>query len=234
MIIDRPLKAHIPALRRLWKQAFGDRDDFLDGFFQTGFSYDRCRCLHTDGVLASALYWFDCSWKGKKVAYLYAVATDAAFQGKGLCRALMEDTHKHLQSLGYAGAALVPGDGGLSAMYGKFGYQGFCPVKKVTASAEEAMAATRISPEAYHALRQTLLGNNSILQEMPALYFLATYGGFYKTEKAVFCGYRQGDSFCFEEALGEISPRQEACLQAMYLPFDNDPTLPAYLGIPLN
>ena len=30
MTIDRPLPQQIPDLRRLWKEAFGDTDDFLD------------------------------------------------------------------------------------------------------------------------------------------------------------------------------------------------------------
>ena len=109
MIIDKPTSKEIPALRQLWKQAFGDTDAFLDSFFAHGFAFDRCRCVRIDGVLVAALYWFDCRWQGKKVAYLYAVATDMAFRGKRLCRMLMEDTHSHLQEAGYAGAALVPG-----------------------------------------------------------------------------------------------------------------------------
>ena len=89
MTIDQP--SDTQALRRLWKQAFGDSDAFLDSFFSVGYSCDRCRQLSLDSQLAAALYWFDCSFSGKPVAYVYAVATDAAFQGQGLCRALMAE-----------------------------------------------------------------------------------------------------------------------------------------------
>ena len=81
MIIDYPAENAIPQLRGLWKEAFGDEDAFLDAFFATGFSPDRCRCVTVDGQLAAALYWFDCSWEEKPLAYLYAVATGKAYRG---------------------------------------------------------------------------------------------------------------------------------------------------------
>lgn len=234
MIIDRPDSSLIPALRRLWKQAFGDSDTFLDGFFQTGFSFDRCRCLHTDGVLAAALYWFDCTWGNKKVAYIYAVATDDAFRGKGLCRALMEDTHQHLQSLGYAGAVLVPVSRELVTMYAKFGYRSFCPIKKATIPAKDVMAAVSISPEEYQHLRQALLSKNAVLHGDTGLQFFVTYGGFYKTENAIFCGYWENDTFHFEEILGQLPAQQEDFSEGMYLSLNGDPSLPDYFAIPLN
>jgi hypothetical protein len=75
MNINAPTLDLIPALRGLWKEAFGDSDDFLDMFWRTAFSYDRCRCVTVDGEVAAALYWFDCECRGERVAYIYAVAT---------------------------------------------------------------------------------------------------------------------------------------------------------------
>ena len=232
MIIDCPDRSHIPGLRRLWKQAFGDSDTFLDGFFQTGFSFDRCRCLLLDNALAAALYWFDCTWGNKKVAYIYAVATDDAFRGKGLCRALMENTHRHLQSLGYAGAVLVPVSRELVTMYAKFGYRSFCPIKKATSG--EALQANAISVEEYRNLQHAYLGENAVLHGITALQLLDTYGGFYQTETAAFCGYRENDIFHFEEILGQLPAQQEDFSEGMYLSLNGDPSLPDYFAIPLN
>ena len=109
MTIDMPRPGQIAGLRELWKEAFGDSDAFLDGFFATGFSPTRCRVLDWNGRCAAALYWFDCSIEGKKLAYIYAVATLEDFRGKGFCRQLMEKTHRDLQASGYAGCVLVPG-----------------------------------------------------------------------------------------------------------------------------
>ena len=123
MTINAPTREQIPQLRQLWQQAFGDTEAFLDSFFSVGFSPERSRCVSIGNKVAAALYWFDCTCRGQKMAYLYAVATDAAFQNQGLCRALMADTHSHLQSLGYQGTILVPGSRQLFALYEKLGFQ---------------------------------------------------------------------------------------------------------------
>ena len=122
MTINAPAPEQIPQLRRLWQQAFGDTDEFLEDFFCVAFSEERCATTEEDGKIAAMLYWFDCAWEGKKVAYIYAVATDEAYRNRGLCRALMESTHEKLQSLGYAGAVLVPGSLSLFSLYKKLGY----------------------------------------------------------------------------------------------------------------
>lgn len=225
-------KSDIPGLRRLWQQAFGDTDAFLDIFFRNGFSIDRCRCIHRDEKIVAALYWFDCHWNGKKIAYIYAVATDQAYRGQGLCRRLMEATHTQLQSEGYAGAVLVPVDRDLSHMYAKFGYRCFCPVQKAVAS--EIGNAETISPEEYGGLRQAYLGERAVLHSITALKFLDTYGNFYKTENGAFCGYWENEFFHFEEILGHLSVQQEVFSEAMYLSLDNTASLPEYFAIPLN
>ena len=74
MTIDAPRQSQIPELRRLWQEAFGDTEEFLDAFGRTAFHAGRCRVAVTDGIVAAALYWFDCLHMGKPVAYLYAVA----------------------------------------------------------------------------------------------------------------------------------------------------------------
>ena len=80
MIIKSPEQKDIPQLRQLWRQAFGDTDAFLDIFFSTAFSPERCRCVLADGAVA-ALYWFSCQSDGQPLAYLYAVATSQKFRG---------------------------------------------------------------------------------------------------------------------------------------------------------
>ena len=96
MRIDQPALAHIPALRQLWQEAFGDSNAFLDGFFDTAFSPDRCLCVFEED-LAAAVYWFDCRFAGRKIAYLYALATKKSHRGRGIARALAEETVYQLQ-----------------------------------------------------------------------------------------------------------------------------------------
>lgn len=252
MTIDSPRPEEISGLRRLWKQAFSDTDEFLDGFFSAGYSPSRCRCLHTEGQLAAALYWFDCTWQQKKVAYIYAVATDKAFRGKGLCRALMEDTHRHLKEQDYAGAALVPGSKELFSLYEKLGYRAFCPMDSLTETPGSLpLPVDTISPQVYGALRKTHLPEDGICQDGETLDFFATYGAFYRTEHTIFCAAREDKVLYFQEYLGDPAhvPGILAALGAekgvlrlpgentpfaMYLPLDHTDKLPSYLGIALD
>jgi predicted N-acetyltransferase YhbS len=173
MRADYPTPEQLPALRRLWVEAFEDDDAFLDGFYNTGFSSDRCRCICIDGQVAAALYWFDCRCRGAAMAYIYAVATAKAFRGQGLCRALMADTHRHLQNLGYAGCILVPGEPELFSMYETMGYTPFSGMDAITCEAGEGVFLQEVSPEEYGRLRQTYLPRDGVLQD--GIAFLATY-----------------------------------------------------------
>ena len=252
MTIKSPENNDIPALRQLWKAAFGDADAFLDKFFATGFSFDRCRIITVDGALAAGLYWFDCLWGDKKIAYLYAVATDSAYQNKGLCRALMEDTHCHLRQVGYKGAALVPGNEGLFSLYEKFGYRSFCPMEtKEVPNKEPAVSLQEIDADTYNTLRRNFLPADSLLQEGATLCFLATFAKFYQGSNCLFSAYKENrtlficEYFGQENLLGNIAKATGAEFavaripggdqpSAMYLDFQDEPLLPAYLGIPLN
>jgi predicted acetyltransferase len=158
MIIKSPEDRHIPNLRQLWQQAFGDSNETLDAFFATGFSPDRCHYLMENDTVVSALYWFDCQLNGQKLAYLYAVATDEKYRGRGLCRALMENTHSHLLEQGYAAAVLVPGTENLFCLYEKMGYATFGYVWEFTCKAENAPVQLQKLTAAEYAQKRKALG----------------------------------------------------------------------------
>lgn len=177
MRADYPAPEQVGELRKLWKEAFGDTDAFLDRFFETGFAFDRCRCIAADGQLAAALYWLDCCCDGAPMAYIYAVATAKAHRGKGLCRALMEDTHSHLKRLGYAGCILVPGETSLFHMYEKMGYACFGGMDTVVCEAGAPVSLQEITPAEYGALRRQYLPPHGVQQE--GMEFLASYAKLY-------------------------------------------------------
>lgn len=251
MTIKQGQSCQIPQLRALWKEAFGDTDDFLDGFFQVGFSQDRCRCLWEGDQLGGALYWFDCTWQDKKVAYIYGVATNMAFRGQGVCRRLMEDTHRLLKEQGYRGSLLVPGNEGLFQLYEKMGYRPCCGKKAETVLAgTDPVALTQISPAAYEELQKHYLPEARVVHSAAALDFAGTYNRFYQGEDFAFCGGAEDQIFYFQEFLGKtqklpgiLSALQARCGQlrvagdipfAMYLPLDGTEALPQDFDIPLN
>ena len=204
MTIDRPATNQIPALRQLWKQAFGDEDAFLDLFYRVGFSPDRCRCVTLDKLPVAALYWFDALWEGRKLAYLYAIATDRAHRGKGLCKALMEDTHRLLKKLGYAACLLVPAEGSLFDFYGSMGYRTVSALREFTTRAGDApVALTPIGPEEYASLRKKMLPEGSVLQEGDTLAFLSAQAAFYKGDRLLLIAQRNGEQLFVPELLGD-------------------------------
>lgn len=202
MTIDMPRPEHLPGLRELWKEAFGDSDAFLDGFFSTGFAPERCRVLDWNGRCAAALYWFDCRCRGKKLAYIYAVATRKDFQGKGFCRQLMESAHKDLLSLGYDGCILVPGSRDLFSLYEKLGYQAFCLMQEHTVTASGApLPLKAVSPAQYSLLRGALLSEDGV--EQTGIEYLATFTHLYTADGCLFSVSQEGCTAYFQEFLGD-------------------------------
>lgn len=252
MKIINPETNHIPQLRSLWKEAFGDDDGFLDSFFSTAFSTQRSRCVTENGRVVAMLYWFDCEYEGKKIAYIYAVATAVSHRGRGICKTLMDDTHNHLRSLGYAGALLVPGSESLFTFYGKMNYKTCCYGRRFSRQGrEKAVVLTKIGREEYAILRRSYLPENSVIQEKENLSFLETQAEFYKGDDFVMSAYAENGHLTCIELLGNteaasgivyaldctegdfFTPGNELPL-GMYLPFDNSVSYPSYFGLAFN
>lgn len=249
MKTDHPSAADIPALRRLWKIAFEDSDSFLDVFFDSAFSPDRCRCIWENGALAAALYWFDCRVGAQKTAYIYAVATDPDFRGRGLCRALMTDTAALLQSRSYASALLVPGDEGLSRMYGAMGYIPCTQVREFSCTAgENATAIRTLSPEEYAKQRQEQLPAGGVVQDGDNLVFLQKLANFYAGDDFLLAAELSGDRLQGIELLGNAEKAPDILHAlgasagsfrcpgdqlpfAMFLPLQEDAVAPTYFGL---
>ena len=246
MRIDHPIPTQIPALRRLWQEAFGDTDAFLGGFFDRVFSPDRCRCIFAGKEAAAALYWLDCDYNGGKLAYLYAVATAEASRNQGLCRALMEDTHALLQARGYAGAVLVPGEEGLFAMYEKMGYQVMSCMDTLAVSSSAPVALKAVTPEEYAAARKNFLPAGGVVQEKENLALLTLCADLYTGDGFVLAARIEDDAVFGLELLGDHTKAAgiSAALGAskgqfripgekpfaMYHPLSDTPK-PAYFGL---
>ena len=247
MNIEYPKQEQERELRALWQEAFGDDDAFLDQFYTYGFAPDRCRCLTVDGQVAAALYWFDCSYQDKPLAYLYGVATAKKHRGKGLCRALAENAHQHLKYLGYAGAILVPADEKLFEMYKKMEYSPCSSVSEfVCSAAAEPISIRKVDAEEFRLLRRAFLPEDGVVQEGDNLDFLQTMADFYAGDDFLVVVARDEDFFA-PELLGnaQAAPGILAALRknrghfrgpgagtpfAMYLSL-TDCSAPGYFGL---
>lgn len=249
MKIDFPTPDQIPELVRLWQTAFGDPEEFTDGFFDTAFSASRCRCATVEGKVAAALYWFDVRCRDQRMAYIYAVATDPAHRGKGLCRELMEDTHNHLQLRGYRAVLLVPQSEGLRHMYTKMGYVPCTEIHEfVCTCGPEPVQLHRIDRDTYTDLRKAYLPQGSAIQEDENIAFLETMAFFYRGPHVLLAAHTEGQRLHSPEILGDISAAPGiltamGCSQgtfrtpgtgipfAMYLPLHPNAAKPTYFGL---
>jgi len=248
MRIESPAPELIPQLLTLWKDVFGEWDGFWELYLETAFSPARCRCVLDDEKIAASLCWFDTTCAGQKMAYLYAVVTDPACRGRGLCRTLMEDTHRHLASLGYAAVLLVPAEEGLRKMYGKLGYRDCTTVSEFSCDAGTSPVPLRaVGPAEYARLRREVLPENGVIQEGENLTFLARQAEFFSGADFLMAAYRDRDTLHVMELLGNSAAAPEIlaalnCKQgsfrvpgeekvfAMFHPLQEKAAIPGYFG----
>ncbi|MBR2045016.1 MAG: GNAT family N-acetyltransferase [Agathobacter sp.] len=186
LYISHPLPSQLPELRQLWKETFGDSDEFLDTFQATAFSLNRCRCVVINDMVVAALYWFNCEFQGSPIAYIYAVATAREYRGQGICHALMKNTHIHLKELGYTGAILSPASKSLFDFYEKMGYK-TCAYNDELIFKENSLYSfeknditiRKIDKNEFAKLRQGFLPKDAVLQENENLDFLETQAEFF-------------------------------------------------------
>ena len=249
MIIDNPSSCDIPALRRIWQQAFGDTDVFLDDFFETGFAYDRCWCVFQEHEPVAAVYLFECLWQEQKVAYLYALAVEQSHQKQGLSRLLLADVHTKLRQAGFLGAIMEPATEGLRQYYQRLGYRSFGgrKVEEFTAS-QKAEPVTELAELAYAMARKKLLPAGGIVQEGAFVSLLqrqaVCYGGdgfvaaVSKEAPVVleFLGdWNKIPGFLKTLRLDRAKVRMPGGLAtAVYLDFFGGEEMPSYFGLPMD
>ncbi len=253
MTINKPASTQIPQLWDLWREAFGDSGEFLDAFFETAFSPERCLCATGDGKVVAAVYWFDCELRGKKVAYLYALATAVSHRGHGIAHILMEQVHSLLAQRGYEGVILVPGKENLFSFYESMGYRTCTRMGELVCSgAPEDVQLRRVTPEEYAQERRNLFAliePGAVLQEGENMAFLSTQAELYIGQNCLLAATREGSTLIGLELLGDhqVAPaivqtlgytmgcfrvRGQSRPFAMYLPLgDSTLAAPTYFGL---
>ncbi len=246
MIIKNPELGDIPALKALWREAFGDGEDVISTFFTVAYSRNRCFTVEDEGRPVAAAYYFRCTVYGRPIAYIYAVVVAKSCRGRGVCRFLMEGIHRRLSLDGYAGAVLVPADEKLFAMYEKLGYTAQIPISEtyVTEEALRAYLAEEVSAEEYARLRRKHLPEGGVVQEVESLACLSANAKLYRTHGGVACVFTENGRAVAAEVLGESIEREcetgDGCVKvrtvgntkrfALYKSFDGSDA-PTYFGL---
>jgi GNAT superfamily N-acetyltransferase len=233
---NHPTMQQIPSLRQLWKEAFGDSDDFLDGFFATAFDPAHCLCMAEGEHVLSVAYWLDAAIPEGKCAYIYAVATEKHSRGMGYAHCIMEAVRDTLAQRGYCAAMLVPGDAGLGDFYAAMGYRFFGGVDQICALAKSpGVALQSIDADTYGRLRGTYLPQGAVIQAGASLRFLETYARLYAGEDFLLAAFVEGDTVSGLELLGngEKAPYILQTLGAKQGSFRIPGTKPFAMWLPL-
>lgn len=238
----------IEQLRQVWKDAFGDNDDFLDIFFSTAYGPERCLYEMADGKIVSGTYWFDCRVGERKIAYIYALGTLLTYRNRGLGRKLMDRVAQTLKQRDYSGVLLVPGEPSLYGLYETMGYRTCTALREFTClPAEQGTRLERLDTAAYAEARRRYLPENGVIQEGENLRFLEKTAEFYRGEDFLLAASWEGTQLRGLELLGNASAApailksldcQSGTFRtvgtgrdfAMYLPLDEAPA-PSWFGL---
>lgn len=206
MKIEQYSQRHRPGAAQLWQDIFGDDRAYID-YFLTHLPGVGAVAAEGDRVAAMAFVLTGIECQGKSWGYLYAVATDPAFRGRGLgeavCRAAAEWS-------GADALCTLPAEEGLRKWYSRILSLDNCLyMKEETVPACSEPMLTPISPEAYAARRETLLTgiphavfqpeHCRLLESLCRVYG----GGLYSWEGGILAGYPADGALRVQEALGE-------------------------------
>lgn len=205
-------KQDIPGIAALWQQAFHETPLLPDG---------PCFVAEQDGRVVAMVHVLMQKVQAQKTytaAYLYAVATDEAFRGRGICRELMAYAERTLDA---DCCILVPAHKSLFSFYEKLGYR-----TAFTRNKTSFPGGNEISMEEYLLRREVLLSATAHVVYDDLHYAQRIYGlRFYKTA----CGIAAAsDSFTAENLPDDLGDtpcgmikwlRQEQPIQNGYLGF---------------
>lgn len=123
---DNILKAEC---KRLWKEAFGDSDEFISSFMELYYSKENMLYIEDKGKIVSMLHIIPFGLSNKPIAYMYAVATDITARGKGLATQLIKQAIEYAKEKGYKAIITLPAESELQKFYSQFGFCGSYAVK---------------------------------------------------------------------------------------------------------
>ena len=111
------------ACKRLWIKCFGDEETFIDSFLIGHYSRKRMLAAEEDGRLAAMLHLIPFESELGRTTYIYGVATDPDYRGRGLASGLMREAMRRIAEEGADAAILIPSQESLKDFYAPFGFE---------------------------------------------------------------------------------------------------------------
>lgn len=165
----------------LWKESFGDSDEFIKLFFSRVYKEENTLTIIRNNRVISALQIvpYKMTFGGTKipVGYICGVCTDRSERGKGWMKQLMHDAINEMNSRKYALTTLIPASEWLFDYYRKFGYSViFDKSEEIhTRSFDDRHDKIRILPATETTLDQAYNFYNSIQQKRKSAILHSAY-----------------------------------------------------------
>jgi hypothetical protein len=118
---------YIESIKKLWKEVFGDSDEFLNLYFNQKFQCEHCLVCIDGGALCASLqmlpYTLQLNGASYSACYIFAVMTAPSERNKGHMQELLEFAFKELQQTKISFVFLIPQEPYLFNVYSKFGFK---------------------------------------------------------------------------------------------------------------
>lgn len=113
-------------VRDLWCRVFGDEREWVDGFLARFYDPQLSFTRKHDGRVVAMAHIVPLNTELGRTAYLYAVAVDEKFRGRGLAREVIDEALTFARR-GWGGefdaVCVIPADEGLRGLYARFGFR---------------------------------------------------------------------------------------------------------------
>ncbi len=123
--IAEAVPEHIPELKKIWKECFGDSDEYIDFFFKNKFFHTGCVALTENSIPVGCAYLLPVRSEEygntKQGYYVYAVGILKEHRGKGLFKKMHECIYEYVRSNNMF-LILCPANEKLCNYYKRLGY----------------------------------------------------------------------------------------------------------------
>ena len=108
--------------RELWMEVFGDEREWVDRYLAEYSAQDNMLLSKEQDRVVSMLHIVDITTDYGPTAYLYAIATDPAYRGRGYAKELISKAIGLVRERDYKAVMLIPSEPSLVEYYQRFGF----------------------------------------------------------------------------------------------------------------
>ena len=186
----------VPHLRRIWRESFGDEEEYLDFFFERRFVPENTPILTVEGEPAAQLFLLPAALRTQNglysIDYLFSAATDPKYRKRGFMEKLLRFSRSLAKERGKAAIVLLPGSAALYRYYAKCGYETafFRRTWRCTRETLQSLATPVPSADAVQVLTARMHTTDGVIWDEAALrYALDEHRAFRGEYAAAGCAF---------------------------------------------